>query len=111
MADSLRERATELEDEVRQLNGCNEDLRTLLQSERELVGSSRREIQDLKLQLATAKASRKVETEAAADEAVAGEPMADAAGPDRPALEPPPWSALDDELLARIEKAKALTTG
>lgn len=111
MADSLRERATELEDEVRQLNGCNEDLRTLLQSERELVGSSRREIQDLKLQLATAKASRKVEAEAAADEAVAGEPMADAAGPDRPALEPPPWSALDDELLARIEKAKALTTG
>jgi len=105
VADSLRERVTELEDELRQQAGCSDDLRSLLQSERELVASGRREIQDLKQQLATAKASRKVEADS---ESHPSEPVADAE-PARPAQEPPPWSALDDELLARIEKAKALT--
>jgi hypothetical protein len=77
-----------------------------LQSEREQVGTARAEIEDLKRQLATAKASRKVEADAA--EAAPGDPQGKAE-PARPAAEPPPWSALDDELLARIEKAKALT--
>jgi hypothetical protein len=31
-------------------------------------------------------------------------------GTAREPIESPPWSALDDELLARIEKAKSLTT-
>jgi hypothetical protein len=42
-----------------------------------------------------------------ADEAEAAEGSAEV--PARAAAKPPPWSALDDELLARIEKAKALT--
>jgi hypothetical protein len=105
VAHSLRERVAQLENEVGAQTGCNDDLRALLQSEREHVASARREIQDLKQQLATAKASRKVEADL---ESVTSEPVA-AAEPARPAPDPPPWSALDDELLARIEKAKALT--
>jgi hypothetical protein len=107
LVESLRTRVGELEEEVRQHTGCNEDLRTLLESERELAAGSRREAQDLKRQLAAAKASR-----VTGDEVEAGAglmPLRDATVARAP-IESPPWSALDDELLARIEKAKALTT-
>jgi hypothetical protein len=92
---------------VRQHTSCNEDLRALLQSEREQVASARGEMEDLKRQLATARASRKVAADAEA-ESSGGDSQGDAP-PARPVAEPPPWSALDDELLARIERAKALT--
>jgi hypothetical protein len=106
LVDSLRTRVGELEEDVRQHTTCNEDLRALLESERELVTAARNEAQELKRQLAAAKASRVVEQEMqpvglmpVRDNAVAREP-----------IESPPWSALDDELLARIEKAKSLTS-
>jgi hypothetical protein len=112
----VQERIAALEDEVRQYTSCNEDLRALLDSERELVAASRSEAHELKRQLATATASR-VAAEAPA--AAPAPPPAAVSGGDgdgegdaeaKPAAaEPPPWSALDDELLARIEKAKALT--
>jgi chromosome segregation ATPase len=109
MTGSLRKRVDELEEEVRQHTGCNEDLRALLESERELVGAARSEVQDLKRQLATAKAGRIAD---AASNGIGNGHIA--AVPDKPAakptVDPPPWSALDDELLARIEKAKTLSS-
>jgi hypothetical protein len=111
VAESLRGRIGELEEDVSQHARCTDDLRSLLASERELVATARREVHELKKQLATAGASRgAAETPAPAPEAGAGNgdagraPAAVAAS-----AGPPPWSALDDELLARIEKAKALT--
>lgn len=113
VGDSLRERITALEEEVRQHTTCNDDLRALLDSERELVATARVEAKDLKRQLATAKASRLAAAAEAngngngAGNVAAAEPVP-AKNVKAPA-EAPPWSALDDELLARIEKAKALT--
>jgi septal ring factor EnvC (AmiA/AmiB activator) len=103
VADSLREHVTSLEEDARQRAATNDDLRALLESEREIAAAGRREIEDLKQQLAAVRAEQ-----------------IEAAQPDRPRPRPvlassqgdaqsPPWSALDDELLARIEKAKALT--
>jgi phage shock protein A len=106
VAQSLRARIGELEDEVRQHTSCNEDLRSLLESERELMGAARREVQDLKRQLASAKANRVADAveRNGDDPASTGKPVV------KPQTEQMPWSALDDELLARIEKAKALTS-
>ena len=105
--DSLREKVTSLEDDARQRAATNDDLRALLDSERETAAAARREVEELKQQLAT----------------VSAEYATKVAEPARPAPRPPvkattspngvqspPWSALDDELLARIEKAKAATT-
>ena len=114
VAESLRERLTELEEEVRQQTATGEDLRALLASERELLAGARSEVRDLKQQLATLSAKRAAAAEAAeavtraATPADADDATAEAA-PGKSAVQPPPWSALDDELLARIEKAKALT--
>ena len=109
VADSLKERVAKLESELDQTKATADDLRALLDSERELVAAARREAQDLKRQLAAAKGNREAPAE---DEPVIAQRVpvtsrddADAAGPDSP-----PWSALDEELLARIEKAKALTS-
>ena len=107
LTESLRARVTELEEEVRQHTTCNEDLRALLESERELVSAARGEAQELKRQLSAAKASRV--TGETPDPAVVIGPGRQA-GTAREAIESPPWSALDEELLARIEKAKSLTT-
>jgi hypothetical protein len=105
-ADSLREQVAALEGDARQRAATNDDLRALLDSEREIAAAARREVEDLRQQLAT------VSAEYAAK---ATEPASPAP---RPALKPvaspsgvqsPPWSALDDELLARIEKAKAVS--
>jgi phage shock protein A len=106
VAQSLRARVGELEDEVSQHTSCNEDLRSLLESERELMGAARREVQDLKRQLASAKANRVADAAErnGDDPASTGKPVV------KPQTEQMPWSALDDELLARIEKAKALTS-
>jgi chromosome segregation ATPase len=105
VTESVRARIGQLEEEVRQHTSCNEDLRSLLESERELMAAARREAQELKRQLASAKASRVADT--------ADRDAEDGAPTDKPVVKPPteqmPWSALDDELLARIEKAKALT--
>jgi uncharacterized coiled-coil protein SlyX len=98
---SLQERIAELEQEVRLHASTGDDLRALLASERELVANARIEANELKGQLATAQSPVT---------AAATEPAAREDAPVRPAAEAPPWSALDDELLARIEKAKALTT-
>jgi hypothetical protein len=103
VADSLREHVASLEQDTRQRAATNDDLRALLESEREIASAARREVEDLKQQLAAVRAEQ-----------------IEAAQPDRPRPRPvvatsqgdsqsPPWSALDDELLARIEKAKALT--
>jgi hypothetical protein len=108
VGDSLKERIAVLEEEVRQFTSCNDDLRALLESERELVATARSEARELKRQLATAGATRAadVPTPAPAPAVL----LTNGEGkPERAAAEPPPWSALDDELLARIEKAKALT--
>jgi chromosome segregation ATPase len=108
LTESLRTRVGELEEEVRQHTACNDDLRALLESERELVGAARKEAQELKRQLAAAKASRvtePVEPATLTSLAPGREP-----GAAREPIESPPWSALDDELLARIEKAKALAS-
>ena len=104
--DSLREKIAALEEDARQHVATSDDLRALLESEREIVAAARREVDDLKQQLAR----------------MSAENAAKVAEPDRPAARPaakpaasasdvqsPPWSAVDDELLARIEKAKALT--
>jgi hypothetical protein len=107
LTESLRARVTELEQEVSQHTTCNDDLRALLESERELVSAARHESQELKRQLAAAKASRV--TDAGTEPAIALAP-ARLPGAAREPIESPPWSALDDELLARIEKAKSLTT-
>jgi chromosome segregation ATPase len=106
LTESLRTRVGELEDEVLQHTTCNEDLRALLESERELVSTARKEAQELKRQLAAAKASRV--TEPAEPAVVTALAPAREPGAAREPIESPPWSALDDELLARIEKAKAL---
>jgi predicted nucleic acid-binding Zn-ribbon protein len=111
IAESLRERVGELEEELRQHVATGEDLRALLDSERELLAGARVEVRDLKEQLATASAKRAAVAEAVRaatpPPAEASSESDDASAP--AAVEPPPWSALDDELLARIEKAKALT--
>jgi hypothetical protein len=107
LAESLRARVAELEEEVHQHTSCNDDLRALLESERELVTAARKESHELKRQLAAAKASRV--TDAPAEPPVVLAPVR-AAGAAREPIESPPWSALDDELLARIEKAKSLTS-
>ena len=104
VSDSMKERIDELEGEVRQHATCTEDLRALLTSERELVAAARREVHELKQQLATARAGRLADSAEAVSAQVLEEPTVR-----RAPIEPPPWSALDDELLARIEKAKALT--
>ena len=107
VADSLKERVAKLESDLDQTKATADDLRALLDSERELVAAARREAQDLRRQLAAAKANREAPAE---EQPIVAKrtPVpddSDAAGPDSP-----PWSALDEELLARIEKAKALTS-
>jgi chromosome segregation ATPase len=104
--DSVRERIEELEADIRQQSGCNDDLRALLESERQLVAAGRREVEDLKRQLAVVGPERVDKPEEPA-RPVPKKPVA--ATPKPNGGETPPWSALDDELLARIEKAKALT--
>jgi chromosome segregation ATPase len=106
MTESLRARVDELEEEVRQHTTCNEDLRSLLESERELVGAARGEVHELKRQLASAQASRVAEAVDHGDAIVA---LPQKVVATKTTTDPPPWSALDDELLARIEKAKSLT--
>ena len=103
VADSLRERIAELEQDVRQRASTNHDLRALLESERGIVASGRREVEDLKRQLTTV-APEQVAEPARPKPTPVVKPAASANGAGSP-----PWSALDDELLARIEKAKALT--
>jgi chromosome segregation ATPase len=107
---SLRERVAELEEELRQHGATGEDLRALLESEREQVAGARAEVRDLRIQLATATAKRVSEVPSP-EVAPVAVPDAEPVPRKRAPVEPPPWSALDDELLARIEKAKALTTG
>jgi hypothetical protein len=118
VAGSLRTRIEELEEEVRQHTGCNDDLRALLDSERESVGAARTEVQELKRKLATAKANRLAAGAESNGHAPSngnkngngnGATATDPPAAPKSANEPVPWSALDDELLARIEKAKALT--
>jgi DNA repair exonuclease SbcCD ATPase subunit len=106
VADSLRERIDELEEDIRQRAATNEDLRALLESERQIAANGRREAEDLKQQLSVVRAEQIAEpTESARP---APRPVVTAtAAPN--GGQSPPWSALDDELLARIEKAKALT--
>jgi outer membrane murein-binding lipoprotein Lpp len=100
VADSLREHVETLEEDVRQRASTNDDLRALLESEREIAATARREVEDLKQQLAAVRAEQ---IEAAQPAAARPRPV--------PATAPDgvPWTALDDELLARIEKAKAST--
>jgi chromosome segregation ATPase len=107
LVESLRTRVGELEEEVRQHTTCNDDLRALLESERELVATARAESHELKRQLAAAKASRVTDDETGPG--VGLMPVRDAAVTREP-IKSPPWSALDEELLARIEKAKSLTS-
>jgi chromosome segregation ATPase len=107
MTESLRTRVEELEAEVHQHTTCNQDLRALLESEREHVAAARGEAHELKRQLATAKAGRLAD--AASNGAAVVAPATEKPVVDKDEAGPPPWSALDDELLARIEKAKALT--
>ena len=112
VADSVKEQIAKLEDELKQTQATAEDLRTLLSSERELVAAARTEVKDLKRQLATAKANRETTREPVEPKPKPkAKPVANGNGGDSaaPGSESPPWSALDDELLARIEKAKALT--
>jgi hypothetical protein len=100
VADSLREQNASLEEDARQRAATNDDLRALLESEREIAATARREVEDLKQQLAAVRAEQ-----------------IDAAQPAAPRPRPvptsaqngAPWTALDDELLARIEKAKTAT--
>jgi hypothetical protein len=109
---SLRERVVELEEELRQHTATGDDLRALLESERDQVAGARAEVRDLKDQLATAAAKRVAEELSQPPAPVVVPDDDDETGtPVRPPIQPPPWSALDDELLARIERAKALTTG
>jgi predicted nucleic acid-binding Zn-ribbon protein len=105
------ERIGELEaeagEDARQRAATNDDLRALLESERETAAAARREVEDLKQQLAAASAefvAKAAEPNGAPVPRAAVKP---AQSPD--GVQSPPWSALDDELLARIEKAKALT--
>jgi uncharacterized coiled-coil DUF342 family protein len=104
VSESMKERIAELEHEVRQHATCTDDLRALLTSERELVATARREAHELKQQLATARAGRVADSSEPPATPVLEEPAVR-----RAPIQPPPWSALDDELLARIEKAKSMT--
>jgi chromosome segregation ATPase len=97
----LREQASKLEADLREQESCNDDLRALLESEREQAARARSDADDLRLQLA-----RDSRSGSAKDQP---KPLAESRKP-APAKDAPPWSALDDELLARIEKAKALTS-
>jgi hypothetical protein len=119
VADSLRDHVAKLEEQLGQQEVTAGDLRALLDSEREQVARARAEADALKRKLATATAGARAASEpvAPAPEAGAGEPDVAAGEPDAAAGEPdakpggkesPPWSAVDDELLARIERAKAL---
>jgi chromosome segregation ATPase len=100
VADSLREQVEALGEDARQRAATNDDLRALLESEREIAAAARREVDDLRQQLAAVRAEQ-----------------IDAAQPAAPRPRPvpataengEPWTALDDELLARIEKAKLAT--
>jgi hypothetical protein len=107
VADSLRERIGELEEDIRQRAATNDDLRALLESERQIAANGRREAEDLKQQLSAVRAEQIAE-------ATDGARPASRAAVKAPASanggQSPPWSALDDELLARIEKAKSLTS-
>lgn len=107
LAESLRERVATLEQELRKHVATAEDLRALLESERELVAVARDEASELREQLAGADAKR---VSTPAEPAPVKKTIIGATQQERAASKPPPWSALDDELLARIEKAKALTT-
>jgi hypothetical protein len=71
------------------------------------VVSSRNEATELREQLATASAKRGSGVPAPVEDP--GEDIAPGQRPARKPIQSPPWSALDDELLARIERAKALT--
>jgi chromosome segregation ATPase len=103
IADSLRERIEELEEDIRQRAATNDDLRALLDSEREIAANGRREVDDLKQQLSAVRAEQIAEAQPA-------RPVPRPVATTSPGgVESPPWSSLDDELLARIEKAKALT--
>jgi hypothetical protein len=84
------------------------------------VGAARTEAQELKRKLATAKANRLAAGAESNGHAPSngngngndndnGATATDPPAAPKSANEPVPWSALDDELLARIEKAKALT--
>jgi hypothetical protein len=95
-----------LEGEARQRAATNDDLRALLESEGEIVAATRREVEDLKQQLATVRAEHAAKSAAPAPSAPRPAVKATASPS---GVQSPPWSALDDELLARIEKAKAVT--
>jgi DNA repair exonuclease SbcCD ATPase subunit len=95
-----------LEEDARQRSATNDDLRALLESERETAAAARREVEDLKQQLATVSAEYAAKV---TDPARATTPRV-AVKPSPSGVQSPPWSALDDELLARIEKAKAVTS-
>jgi hypothetical protein len=97
------ERVAAIEDDARQRAATNDDLRALLESEREIAAAARREVEDLRQQLATVRAEQ---GETAKPERPRPRPVVT---PSPNGVQSPPWSALDDELLARIEKAKALT--
>ena len=102
--DAPGEQLAALEEDARQRAATNDDLRALLESERENAAAARREVEDLKQQLAT------VSAEYAAKVAEPARPTPRVAVKPSPSgVQSPPWSALDDELLARIEKAKAVT--
>jgi hypothetical protein len=111
LVDSLRDHVMKLEEKVRQQEATGDDLRALLESERGQVARARSEADGLKRRLAAQEGrAAPPPTEAAAAPPAAKPP----AGPEeepagKPAGDAPPWSAVDDELLARIEKAKALT--
>jgi chemotaxis protein histidine kinase CheA len=104
--DAPSARLAALEEDARQRAATNDDLRALLESERETAAAARREVEDLKQQLAT------VSAEYAAKVTEPARPAARrvAVKPSPSGVQSPPWSALDDELLARIEKAKAVTS-
>jgi hypothetical protein len=94
-------RLDELEHDIREQVTCNDDLRALLESEREQAARARAEADDLRRQLARDSLRGPAEDQV--------KPTPKPPKP-TPAKDAPPWSALDDELLARIEKAKSLTS-
>lgn len=95
--DSLRERVAELERDLREERARAGDLRSILDSERLQASRTREEMDDLRRTLATSDV-REAALDADAEEITVRRATS------------PPWSALDDELLARIEKAKALAS-
>ena len=108
VAESLRETVKKLQEEVRQQETCSDDLRALLDSEREQVARFRGEAHALKGQLAIATSRKAAEIEQT-PEKTSDEDQSEGPAPTTE-REPLPWSGVDDELLARIEKAKALTS-